>query len=93
LTIRVCGCGWCRERGEMPLSGLGRRKTGSAIATLEYEEVWVFPEDKEIRDPVHARLAKCVAEKASSSFRWLDQQREQLKQQREQQQREKQVGV
>jgi hypothetical protein len=42
---------------------------------------------------VHARLAKCVAEKASSSFRWLDQQRKQLKQQREQQQREKQVGV
>ena len=81
----------------MPLSGLGRRKAGSAIATLEYEEVWVFPEDKEIRDPVHARLAKCVAEKASSSFRWLDQQREQLKQQRkqqrEQQQSEKQVGV
>jgi hypothetical protein len=77
----------------MPLSGLGRRWSGSAIATLEYEEVWVFPEDKEIRDPVHARLAKCVAEKASSSFRWLDQQREQLKQQREQQQSEKQVGV
>jgi hypothetical protein len=74
-----------------------RKITGGGTVTLEYEESWVFPEDKEIRDPVHARLAKRAVEKASSSFRWLDQQREQLKllreQQREQQQSEKQVGV
>jgi hypothetical protein len=28
------------------------------------EPVLVFPEDKTVRDPVHARLAKRVAEKA-----------------------------
>jgi hypothetical protein len=75
----------------MPLAGVFSGRGGDVRFTRE--DVYHFPEDKEIRDPVHARLAKCVAEKASSSFRWLDQQREQLKQQREQQQREKQVGV
>ncbi len=50
------------ERGEMPLwSG---RCTHTHVRIVRGGPVLVFPEDKTVRDPVHARLAKRATEKA-----------------------------
>ena len=43
----------------MPLNGVWSGRGGDVRFTRE--DVYHFPEDKEIRDPVHARLAKKIA--------------------------------
>ena len=47
-----------RER-EMPLNGVWSGRGGDVRVTTVY--AYHFPEDKENRDPVHARLAKKIA--------------------------------